>query len=181
MEIYKIQKKLETLSKNGVKDMAKGYSRQRIVEQLNEIVDILDARISMELIKDKEWNPEENRTRPTVTENGIVFPTGHVCESKCKECGKCKDSACSDIACTNKCQGHTTSNPQTGNGSGEGNFTALIVVGIIAAVVLIGTGAAMFVIMKKKNAEASAENVSVTSSGTEVTVKIQIDNKNDKE
>ena len=151
VDIYKIQKKLETLSKSGIKDMAKGYSRQRIIEQLNELIDILDARISMELIADKEWNPEENVNRPIVTENGIIFPSNHVCESKCEECGKCKDSACTETVCANKCQGHTSNAPQKGDNKDETNFTPLIIVGIVAALVLIGTGTAMFIVIKKKN------------------------------
>ena len=165
IDIFKIQKKLSTLAKTGIKDMAKGYSRQRIVEQLNELVDILDARISMELIADKEWNPEENRVRPTVTENGIIFPSNHVCESMCEECGKCKDSACTEGVCANKCQGHASVQPG-GNGD-KADFTGLIVVGIIAVLVLVGTGSAMFIIMKKKNAQEQAETQESVSEDTE--------------
>lgn len=156
VDIFKIQKKLDDLSKNGIKDMAKGYSRQRIIEQLNELSDILDARISMELIADKEWNPEENRTRPTVTENGIVFPSNHVCESKCESCGRCTDTACTESACAKKCKGHSLNvSDRKDDEADEGNFTALIIVGVVAALVLIGTGVAMFFVMKKKNAEVT--------------------------
>ena len=136
--------------------MAKGYSRQRIIEQLNELSDILDARISMELIADKEWNPEENRTRPTVTENGIVFPSNHVCQSKCESCGRCTDTACTESACAKKCKGHSLNVSDRNNDEAdEGNFTALIIVGVVAALVLIGTGVAMFLVIKKKNAEVT--------------------------
>lgn len=149
VDIYKILKKVEALAKNDVKDMAKGYSRQRIVEQLNELIDILDARISMELIADGEWDPEQVRVRPTVTENGIIFPSDHVCESKCDVCGKCLDSACTEQACSEKCQGHQTP-PADNGGSEEFDTTGAIIVGIIAAVVLIGTGAVIAVLFTKK-------------------------------
>ena len=35
----------------------------------------------------------------------------HTCESKCPECGKCLDDACTDTACADKCQGHTETPP----------------------------------------------------------------------
>ena len=144
-------KKIETLSKNGVKDMAKGYSRQRITEQLNELADMLDARISMELIADGEWNPEENRVRPTVTENGIVFPSDHECESKCDTCGKCEDKTCTETVCQNKCQGHKAPTPPVDNGEKDkGNYTGIIIGAVIFVVILIGTGVGIFIVMKKK-------------------------------
>ncbi len=149
VDIYKILKKVEALAKNGVKDMAKGYSRQRIVEQLNELADILDARISMELIADGEWNPEEIRVRPTVTENGIIFPSDHACESKCDTCGKCKDKTCTMDACAEKCQGHKTTS-SSNEGNKEFDVTTAIIVAIVAGVVLIGTGVALVVIFTKK-------------------------------
>ena len=150
VDIYKILKKVESLAKSDVKDMAKGYSRQRIVEQLNELVDILDARISMELIADGEWNPEEIRVRPTVTENGIVFPSDHQCENKCATCGKCLDSTCTESVCAGKCKGHETSS-SSGKNDGEGfEVATFIIVGVIAGVVLIGTGVALAIIFTKK-------------------------------
>ncbi len=151
VDIYKIQKKVEALAKNGIKDIAKGYSRQRIVEQLNELADILDARISMELIADGEWDPEENRIRPTVTENGIIFPSEHECESKCEECGKCKDKACTESVCSQKCQGHGTTTPPSGNTSGEPDFTTIIIGAIVAGVVLIATTVVIIIIVKKRS------------------------------
>ncbi len=151
VDIYKIQKKVEALAKNGIKDIAKGYSRQRIVEQLNELADILDARISMELIADGEWNPEENRIRPTVTENGIIFPSEHECESKCEECGKCKDKTCTESVCSQKCQGHSTTPPPSGNTSGEPDFTTIIIGAIVAGVVLIATTVVIIIIVKKRS------------------------------
>ena len=130
--------------------MAKGYSRQRIVEQLNELVEILDARISMELIADGEWNPEEIRVRPTVTESGIIFPSDHVCESKCETCGKCKDKSCTMDACAAKCMGHKTEAPKQPGVSDTFETTTVIIVAIVAGVVLIGTGVALALIFTKK-------------------------------
>lgn len=73
--IYKIQKALSDLTKTSeIKKYASGYSRQRILEQLEYLVDILDARISMQLIADGEWDPETEPQRPTVNENGIGVP-----------------------------------------------------------------------------------------------------------
>ena len=72
--IYLIKNRIENLVKNEIKNYAKGYSRQIIIEQLNEMVDILDARISMQLIADGEWDPEVEPQRPTVNENGIGVP-----------------------------------------------------------------------------------------------------------
>ena len=150
VDIYKILKKVEALAKTDIKNMAKGYSRQRIVEQLNELVEILDARISMELIADGEWNPEEIRVRPTVTENGIIFPSDHVCESKCETCGKCKDKSCTMDACTDKCMGHKTEAPKQPGVSDTFETTTVIIVAIVAGVVLIGTGVALVLIFTKK-------------------------------
>ena len=64
-DIYNIVKALQSLSKTDIKNYAKGYSRQRIIEQLNELADILDARISMQLIADGEWDPETDPMRPS--------------------------------------------------------------------------------------------------------------------
>ena len=149
VDIYKILKKVEALAKSGVKDMAKGYSRQRIAEQLNELVEILDARISMELIADGEWNPEEIRVRPIVTESGIIFQGDHVCESKCDTCGKCLDKTCTMDACKEKCQGHKTEAPK-GDENKEFDTKGAIIVAIIAGVVLIGTGVALAIVFTKK-------------------------------
>ena len=156
VDIYKILKKVETLAKSGVKDMAKGYSRQRIAEQLNELVEILDARISMELIADGEWNPEEIRVRPIVTESGIIFQGDHVCESKCDTCGKCLDKTCTMDACKEKCQGHKTEAPK-GDENKEFDTKGAIIVAIIAGVVLIGTGVALAIVFTKKKKPQEAK------------------------
>lgn len=62
--IYSIECRIAKLAKSETKDLAKGYSRQRINEQLNELCSILDARVSMKLIEDEEWNPEDGSQRP---------------------------------------------------------------------------------------------------------------------
>ena len=75
VEIYKIKKAVEDLSQtSALKNYASGYSRQRIMEQLKELVKILDARISMKLIEDGEWDPELDNRRPIVNENGVFDP-----------------------------------------------------------------------------------------------------------
>ena len=66
--IYNLSKRIETLASKEVKNFAKGYSRQRIIEQLEELADILDARVSMQMIADDEWNPEEEPERPSFEE-----------------------------------------------------------------------------------------------------------------
>lgn len=69
-DIYNIVVRLQTLVKKETKSFASGYSRQRINEQLNELIDILDARVSMQMIKDGDWNPEENPSRPSFGDDG---------------------------------------------------------------------------------------------------------------
>ena len=64
--IHDIEQRIKAFVKSEVKNYAKGYSRQRIIEQLQELVDLLDARVSMQLIEDGDWNPEENSTRPSL-------------------------------------------------------------------------------------------------------------------
>ena len=36
--------------------------------------------------------------------NGGDTPTAHTCESKCDDCGKCKDAECTETACIDKCE-----------------------------------------------------------------------------
>ena len=37
----------------------------------------------------------------------------HQCESKCETCGKCTDTACTEDACKDKCQGHQPADVET--------------------------------------------------------------------
>ena len=41
----------------------------------------------------------------------ISTPPVHKCDSKCPECGKCLDEACTEAACADKCAGHTETPP----------------------------------------------------------------------
>ena len=69
LDIYRIYKRIDKLVKNDMKNYAKGYSRQRIIEQLNELLSIIDARISMQMIADGEWDPEVEPQRPTIVDD----------------------------------------------------------------------------------------------------------------
>lgn len=156
VEIYKIKAAVEDLaSTSQMKNYAKGYSRQRIIEQLEELASILDARISMQLIADDQWDPEIHNLRPTVTENGVTYN----CESKCATCGKCKDAECTEAVCQEKCQGHeeapVVTPPTGGNDTDDGKEGGLSVGAIIAIVAgsvlaLGGIAAVVIVILKKK-------------------------------
>ena len=37
----------------------------------------------------------------------------HYCESKCPQCGKCLDKACTEVTCANKCPGHSSTPAHT--------------------------------------------------------------------
>lgn len=71
VDIFKIQQAVKE-AVSSASSFAKGYSRQRITEQLNQLIDLLDTKISLQLIADGDWNPEEDNRRPTVTEDGII-------------------------------------------------------------------------------------------------------------
>ena len=74
VNLYKIQSAVKGLYSLTGTPYAKGYSGQRISENLKELVSLLDTRISVSLVENGDWNPEENPTRPTVTEDGIRYP-----------------------------------------------------------------------------------------------------------
>lgn len=74
VNVYKIQKSIQSLYSIAGTSYAKGYSGQRVVETLKEMVSLLDTRISVELIASGDWDPEKDPTRPTVTEDGIKEP-----------------------------------------------------------------------------------------------------------
>ena len=63
-DLYNITLRIQKLANNEIKNLAKGYSRQRIIEQLNELAGIIDAKVSMQLIADNEWDPELDVNRP---------------------------------------------------------------------------------------------------------------------
>ena len=62
--IYNVKCALDRLAAGDIKDYVKGYARQRIIEQLEYTADILDARVSMEMIADEGWDPEKTPARP---------------------------------------------------------------------------------------------------------------------
>ena len=71
--INKAYKSVSALAKDA-KNYASGYALQRIVEQLNELASILDARISMKLIADGLWNPGVDSVRPEVKDEVVDPP-----------------------------------------------------------------------------------------------------------
>ena len=71
VNIYKIQKAVQGIN---VSTYAKGYSGQRITESLKELTALLDTRISISLIANGDWDPEKQPARPIVTEDGIKEP-----------------------------------------------------------------------------------------------------------
>ena len=105
-EIYRVQRNVDNVVAN-IKDYVKNsYSRQRIKAQLEEISALLNTRISMQLIADGQWNPEQNPVRPAVEvldNPSIVYPN---CEHSCEICGRCTNEGSEALSCINKCQGH---------------------------------------------------------------------------
>ena len=81
--------------KTNLRSYAGGYSYDRINQQLNELLSILSARRSMQLITEQEAELPN-------------YPS-HECEHICDVCGRCTDTGCTDVACADKCGGHTTS------------------------------------------------------------------------
>ena len=71
VNIYKIQKAVQGIT---VSTYAKGYSGQRVTESLKELTALLDTRISISLIANGDWDPEKQPARPIVTEDGIKEP-----------------------------------------------------------------------------------------------------------
>ena len=94
-DIYEISYLLSELTKTAnIKAYAKGYSRQRIIESLKYVAEILDARASMQLIEDKEWNPETTPVRPEFDVSGAELPvppecTDHTDEDNNQLCDRC--------------------------------------------------------------------------------------------
>lgn len=71
-EIDLIRRSLSTFVKSDITKYVTGYSRTRMSDQLGDLVDILDTRASIELIKEGGWNPELEGTRPEITEKPIL-------------------------------------------------------------------------------------------------------------
>ena len=72
VNVHRVQSAIKALYSGT--SYAKGYSGQRLSQQLKELVTLLDNRISTELITSGDWNPE-TQPRPTVTDSEIVSPT----------------------------------------------------------------------------------------------------------
>ena len=104
-QIYMIQQAVAELTNRVVKSSASGYSYQRIADEISYLSDILDARVSIQLIGEGKWDPELNSTRPEIKDDYPVIPD-HICKSVCAECGKCLDAECTEDACADKCRGH---------------------------------------------------------------------------
>ena len=71
--IYRAYLAVEGLLSGGLADLASGHSYNRIKEQLSELSDVLDARISIQLIKEEKWDPEAEPIRPEI-EDDIIDP-----------------------------------------------------------------------------------------------------------
>ena len=76
--------------KTNLRSYASGSSYDRINQQLGELLSILSARRSMQLVAERET--------PIIS---------HKCEHVCAKCGKCTDTNCAESACAEKCDGHT--------------------------------------------------------------------------
>ncbi len=64
LDLYNIQKRIIALYDSEIQSIAKGYSRQRIIETLKELSNILDTQISRKMIDNKEWDPSIEEVRP---------------------------------------------------------------------------------------------------------------------
>ena len=139
VNIYKISKSIQGLYGMTGTSYAKGYSSQRMVENLKELVSLLDTRISISLVESGDWDPEQNPVRPNVTEDGIKDPEDNKpAEPKPTTPNKPTDPA-----------GDKDSNEQFFQ-------TLWIILGIAVAVMLL-TGAAIVVMAKSKKKAASKE------------------------
>lgn len=66
--IYRVYNRVCALASAELKNYATGYARERMAEQLNELATILNARISITLVRDGIWDPETDAVRPTLEE-----------------------------------------------------------------------------------------------------------------
>jgi hypothetical protein len=130
VNIYKIQKAVQGIN---VSTYAKGYSGQRITESLKELTALLDTRISISLIANGDWDPEKQPARPIVTEDGIKEPE-ETKPSTPVNPNPTKPSA------PNKTDKNTDKQVDP----------VIWVVLAVAVVVMLGTGAAIVFMAKKK-------------------------------
>ena len=137
VNIYKIQKAVQSLYGMTGTSYAKGYSGQRMIETLKELVSLLDSRLSIALVESGDWDPEKTPARPTVTEDGIKQP------------GENKPS---DKPSTPSKPGKP-SNPAGDKTSNEDFFDVLWIVLGVAVVVMLVTGVAIFQMARRKKRE----------------------------
>ena len=66
--IYRVYNRVSALASTEIGDYATGYARERMAEQLGELASILNARISIALVRDGIWDPETDASRPALEE-----------------------------------------------------------------------------------------------------------------
>lgn len=123
--IYQIRKAVNALYGASGTSYAKGYSGQRMTESLKELVALLDTRVSIALVAEGRWDPEQNPVRPPMEQTPQPEP---------EKPGEEKPEP-------------TT--PSSGDTS-KPDYTSLFVVLGICLVVMAVTGAAIFQMAKKK-------------------------------
>lgn len=140
VNIYKIQQAVKGMYGMTGISYAKGYSGQRMVETLKELVSLLDSRISIALVESGDWDPEKNPTRPNVTEDGI------------KEPGENKPATPVNPG------GNTGADKnQQNQEENEKFFNDMIVILVIAVVVMLVSGVAIVLMAKRKKPAAEEE------------------------
>ena len=142
VNIYKIQMAVDGLYSITGTSYAKGYSGQRMVESLKELVALLDTRISVALVENGDWDPEQNPTRPTVTENGITQPEANKPNNPVNPGGNIS---------TNK-------GDEQNKAEAEAFFDDMVVVLVIGMVVMLGTLGVIIWMAKRKKPEDDQQN-----------------------
>ena len=72
--IYRAYNRINVFVSAELKNHATGYARERMAEQLDALAVILNARISITLIRDGIWDPETGASRPTLEELELLPP-----------------------------------------------------------------------------------------------------------
>ena len=66
--IYRVYNRVNALATTETRYYANGYACERLTEQLRELVKILDAKLSITLVRNGIWDPETGASRPTLEE-----------------------------------------------------------------------------------------------------------------
>ena len=74
LDIYNIIRSINELYESKIQSIAKGYSRQRIIETLKELSSILDTKLSRFMIDSGEWDPSKDPVRPELIEEENIPP-----------------------------------------------------------------------------------------------------------